>query len=439
MSLIEALLSTAPDATAGWWQPSREAHRVIVERHGLPDRRQENWKYTALRPIEGHRYQAPEQGVLQPEDLAELLDANGVPQLTGSRITFVNGHYAPALSHVDDVAGLKVRALSQLGDAEAASASAELATEFSRPDEGFAALNTLLASDGVLLEFSGTTHADGQDMATAPVVELLFVDVPGATPAATAVRNIIKIGPGASLSLLERYVSAGEGVALINSLSQVELEAKSRLSHVRLPLLGEERSLISRLDVRLGEGSDYRCFGLDLSGTLVRHDLNVAMVGRDAQASLNGVYAPRGKTHIDNHVAVDHRVPDAVSSQAFKGVLSERSRGVFNGKVVVQEGADGTDASQSNANLLLSPDAEIDTKPELEIYADDVKCAHGTTVGALSGDQLFYLTARGIPEVEARRMLTTGFCREVLEGIPVESVRDHAISLLTDHLQDIQA
>ncbi|MEM1089552.1 MAG: Fe-S cluster assembly protein SufD [Pseudomonadota bacterium] len=439
MSLVDSLLSTAPETSAGWWQQSRDAHRAIVDQHGLPDRRQENWKYTALRSLEGHQFQPVEPGLLQPEDLAQLLETHRVPPLAGSRMTFVNGHFAASLSHVDEVVGLRVSALSQLGEAVPSSASAALGAEFSRPDEGFAALNTLLASDGVLLELAGGNEPESQQAAEAPVVELLFVDVPGAAPSAPTIRNVIKIGAGASLALVERYVSAGDGVALINSLSQLELGENCRLSHVRLPQLGEARSLISRLDVRLGEASDYRCYGLDLSGTLVRHDLNVALIGEGAQASLNGVYAPRGQTHIDNHVAVDHQVRDAISSQTFKGVLSGRSRGVFNGKVVVQEGADGTDASQSNANLLLSADAEIDTKPELEIYADDVKCAHGTTVGALSGDQLFYLTARGIPESEARRMLTIGFCREVLEGIPVETVRDHAISLLTDHLQDIDA
>ncbi len=442
MSVLESLLATAPEA--GGWQAARDSHRAIALRNGLPDRRQENWKYTGLRPLQGRNFQAAAnaQTLLQPEDLAQALAERNIPQLASQRLTFVGGAYAPALSHGDQIKGLVLTPLSQLSEASAAIAANYLAVTYEGRDEGFAALNTALASDGALVQVSAAEH--GEQLA--PVLELLFIDLAGDGPKAQAVRNLLVLDDHAELTLIERYITLGDdlgdeapeagGGNLINSLSQITVGAGARLNHLQLPLLGRSSVLISRTDVEVGAGANYASSGLDISGELVRHDLNVAMTGEGGHASLAGVYAPSGNTHVDIHCLIDHRQPNATSTQNFRGVLRDHSRGVFNGKVVVREGADGTDASQSNNNLLLSENAEIDTKPELEIYADDVKCAHGTTVGALSEEHLFYLTARGIAPDQARQMLTAAFCRQVLEPIASEPLRQHALAQLEHHLQE---
>ncbi|MFK7955669.1 MAG: Fe-S cluster assembly protein SufD [Lysobacterales bacterium] len=440
MSLLESLLTTAPEPAP--WQAGRDANRAIVQAQGLPNRGVENWKYTALRALEGKTFAAiaPSVSVIQPEDLSDALPDGDHPLATSHRLVFVDGRFAPALCHGDNQSHVVVKPLSELAGDDLDRLSEPLGQQFSGVDEGFAALNTILASDGAAIHVSAAS-----DDLSSPVVELLFLETgaenSAGQAAATAVRNVVHVDAGAELTLLERHVVLGGSEAqgpggLINSVGQIFLAENATVNHLRLPTLSPTTALISRADVNLKAGANYACNGLDISGELVRHDLNVQMEGEGAHGALAGVYAPNGKTHVDIHCKIDHRLPNATSSQDFRGVMMEASRAVFNGKVVVREGADGTDASQSNANLLLSDNAEIDTKPELEIYADDVKCAHGTTVGALSEDQLFYLTARGIEPEIGRQMLTTAFCREILETIPSESLRDHALAQLENHLQE---
>ncbi len=440
MSLLESLLATAPEQPL--WQVGRDTHRAIVESQGLPNRSVENWKYTALRGLETKTFGPRDSAdlVMQPEDLGDALPDAGQPLVSSHRLVFVNGQYAATLSHGNGDQSIRVSPLSELAGTDLEAISGALDTAFSGPDEGFAALNTVLASDGAAIQVASPTND-----ATPPVIEVLYLETGGddssSLATSTAVRNVVQVAAGAELTLLERHVVLGGGDgddpgALINAVVQIDLAENAVINHLRLPSLNPTTTLISRADVRLKSSARYVCNGLDISGELVRHDLNVQMDGEGAHAALAGVYAPNGQTHVDIHCKIDHRLPNATSTQDFRGVMMDSSRAVFNGKVIVREGADGTDASQSNANLLLSDNAEIDTKPELEIYADDVKCAHGTTVGALSEDQLFYLTARGIEPELGRQMLTTAFCRQILDTIASDGLRDHALDQLEHHFQE---
>ncbi|MEM9532453.1 MAG: Fe-S cluster assembly protein SufD [Pseudomonadota bacterium] len=412
--MLEALLAHEPAPVADWWAGVRSDHRALLERQGLPGRKQENWKYTSLRRLE----KLLAEHVVEPAADKPKLTGLALPGFSGEQLVFVDGKCE---SSPDE--GAAIGHLGQHLSADDAQLKVMLEKPFEGGDEGFAALNTALADDGAVLRI--------------PAGAVLTVDLLAVhTGAAQAVhlRHLIHLEADAQLVLIDRTEPTHEGAAgLVNHLTQVELGSGARLHHVRIPPAAPQISAVHRVEVAVASGARYESLTLDRGGALVRHDQNIVLAGSEAEASLAGVYALAGESHVDNHCLIHHAGEGASSNQWFKGVLGDRSRAVFNGKVLVGQGADGTDARQSNATLLLSADAEIDTKPELEIYAEDVKCAHGATVGELSDKELFYLRSRGIPEAQARQMLVAGFCREVLADAD-ESVREHLISLLENHL-----
>jgi len=270
-----------------------------------------------------------------------------------------------------------------------------------------ALLNTAALADGAIIEVAANYELELP-------LHCLFITLPSEQPLACNVRNIFRVGRNAKLRMVEQHVGWGNADHLSNQFSQYELDQGAQLEQSRLQQSSDAAHLITRADLRVQADARFAYCGLDLGGKLVRHDLNVDLMGEKAKADLAGAWLLNGRQHLDNHSEIVHSAPHSSSSEFFKGVVDERARAVFNGKVIVQPGADGTHAEQTNKNLLLSKLAEVDTKPELEIHADDVKCAHGATVGALDPDQLFYLRSRGVSDTQARRLLTEAFCAEVL-------------------------
>ncbi|MFZ9889380.1 MAG: Fe-S cluster assembly protein SufD [Myxococcota bacterium] len=247
----------------------------------------------------------------------------------------------------------------------------------------------------------------------------------------------IRVGPGARVTLVEEFTGTNRG--FVNLVSIIELEGGAVLDHQLWQHLDADVSLIAHCSVQVGAGASYENVGLWLGGALSRAELGVALVGEAASCRVDGVYAASGGQQVDVYSHIDHRVPRCRSRQTYKGLLGERGHGVFLGKVTVREGAQQTDASQSNHNLLLAETAEIDTKPQLEIFADDVKCAHGTTVGQLDDEQLFYLRSRGLGSDEATRLLTGAFALEVTDTIALEDLRGSAATLLEHKLARLVA
>jgi Fe-S cluster assembly protein SufD len=247
-------------------------------------------------------------------------------------------------------------------------------------------------------------------------------------------RLVIEIGEGARLTLIEQIVDAGAGSGWLNAVTQIRQGARSALDLYRLQRHGERQAHTSLLAAELAADAELRVGYVDLGGRLVRNDVDVVLRERGARVELFGLFVAGAGQHLDNHTTIVHAAPETRSDEAFRGVIGDRGRGVFNGKVVVRPKAQRIDARQSNDNLLLGAHAEINTKPELEIYADDVKCSHGTTVGELDPDHLFYLRARGIDAVDARRMLTTAFAASVLERVRDEALRSRLVDLVTARL-----
>ncbi|MBK6587268.1 MAG: Fe-S cluster assembly protein SufD [Acidobacteria bacterium] len=286
----------------------------------------------------------------------------------------------------------------------------DLIGKFSFRRNGFAALNLAFGEIKVVRIARETSIVEP--------IELAFL----ADENAAVFPHIVIIAePGSKATIVESYDSTAK--SLINAAVQIVVEDNANLTHYRVQKDSPDAFNVGTTEVTLGSGSHYDSTNINLGGGISRHDIDVRFTAEGGEAWVDGLYMLSGSQHHDTHSIIDHTVPNCTSHQTYKGVLNDHSRGVFNGKVFVRENAHGTDAQQSNKNLLLSNDARVDTKPQLEIFNDDVKCSHGATVGQLEGEELFYLLTRGLPETLAKNLLTYGFAEQVINKIKIESIK----------------
>jgi len=418
---VESLLEAAaqaqlPGSGIGWLDAARRENLDAFEAGGLPDSRMEAWKYTALRALGQRRFAA---GDAQASARAVEMDGFALPGIEGPSLIFVNGVFRSELSRLDNLpAGLSLQPLSQALQGNAEPLRFALSRHYREGGDVFARLNAALAGDGVVLRVAAGAKV-------AQPVRLLFIGAPAGEAMASHVRQIIELGEGAELALIEQHVAAGVHQNLATQVTDIVLRQGAALRHVTLQDASEGSTLVRHDSVQLDGEAHAAMYALELGGSLVRHDLNAVLAGDKSRLDTRGVFALRGRQHVDTQMSIRHEALNTASESVWRGVADERSRGVFRGAIVVAEGADGSDASLSSKNLLLSGQAEIDTKPELEIYADEVKAAHGATVGQLDERSLFYLRSRGIPLAEARAMLTAAFCRAVFEALPEDGLRDY--------------
>jgi Fe-S cluster assembly protein SufD len=384
---------------------ARDAAAGAFRRAGLPGRRIEAWKYTDLRPITAARFQAP---LGLDADCRDLLART--PQIDAPRLVFVDGRFRADLSILP-----KLSLFSQFADE---SGFGDPARAESEP---LTALNAMLAEDGAVIDV-----ALGLDGGLVHLISLA-TNNEGA-PADFHPRHIIRLSSGAKLTLLE--TSLGDGAYFHNPVTAIDVAAGATLTHIRLQNESPAAFHLSTLYARLAEDGTYDSFVLNLGARLARTEIHADLAEPGATAHLTAAQLLSGTQHSDITTIVRHDAPRGTSRQTVKNVLAGRSRGVFQGRIEVAREAQKTDGYQMNRALLLSPDAEIDTKPELEIFADDVKCSHGAAVGELDSEQLFYLRSRGIPDAEARSILIRAFLAESLDTIAHESVRaamEHAV------------
>jgi Fe-S cluster assembly protein SufD len=377
----------------------RDAAAEVLRRAGLPTRRVEAWKYTDLRPVAAASFHEPLTDLAGDSRLLACL-----PRLDAPRLVFVDGHYRPELS----AAPVAV----QFATFAAHSAAA---TRLAQPErEPLVALNTMLAEDGASLHV-----AAGMDAGLLHLASIATDSTGGAT--AFHPRHRIDLAAGARLVVFES--SIGDGAYLHNPVTEIRVAEGAVLTHVRLQDESTEAFHLSTLYAEIAAGGTYDSFVLNLGGRMVRTEVHAHLAGVGGTTHLNGAQLLSGTQHADFTSVVRHDAPSCVSRQTVKNVLDGRSRGVFQGRIEVARHAQKTDGYQMNQALLLSPDAEVDTKPELEIFADDVKCSHGATVGELDAEQLFYARSRGVPEAEARAMLVRAFLAEALSAIAHDGVR----------------
>jgi len=412
--LLEAAVTALP---ADELSAVREAAVASFAANGFPTTKHEDWKYTNLSAaaalsntwLQGKPAQSEAQAVAVDTGIPEQIDAHW--------ITIVNGIVDPdSLSNLDPLTASGVT-ISRLADGV---------------DEGLIAVDDPLSAFNAALLQDGLHITVADDSALDKPVGLLLID--DGSVAVTQVRILIEVGKSAKLKIVECPWSAGGGKQFANSVTQVVLADEAELDFIRLQQREKEHLSVNRFSVQLRRESVLDYVNFDFGGELARNDVVADIVGADASVSVRGLYLAGGRQHIDNHTRVDHRVGPAKSTEEYRGILNGRARCVFNGKAIVHAGADGTDARQSNHNLLLSDQAEIDTKPELEIYADDVKCSHGATVGQLDKSALFYLRSRGLDKIQATQVLTRAFASAILSELAIDECYEYLVAALDRQL-----
>ncbi len=400
-----------PEAPAWLAELRRQGFARFTEL-GFPTTKLENWRYTSTAALAKVAFQpAP----VSAPDTKAIVDANRLEGVD-LQLVFVNGRFDAAASTTAGLPeGVVVVSLGEALGSHEALVREHLGRYVDAEQQAFAALNTAYLGEGVFV------HVPEGVQLSAPI-HLLFVAAPGADPVMMHPRVLVVADKGSRLQLIEQYVGTA-GASLTNTVAEFAVGEEAEVVHYRLQREGAEAFHIGTLAASQAAGSRLRSFSLSLGAALARHDLGTNLGGKDAWGELNGLYLVKGTQHADFHTTIEHTVPHCASRELFKGVLDGKGHGVFNGRIVVPRDAQKSDSGMTNQNLLLSRDAEIDTKPELEIYADDVKCSHGATVGQLDEESIFYLRARGLSLQEARSLLTLGFALELFEQIDIPAVR----------------
>ncbi len=393
---------------------TRKAALADLEEHGLPTVRDEDWKYTDIAAAIDISNRSFDDVTSEPSNDALVGSVAAIMEsIDANWLTVANG--IVDISQFHDVAGVDVERFSD--------SAAPVVM-----NGALANLNAALLHDGLRVQI----HA-----ATEKPLGILFVDEPNAAAAVSQANIEIEIAPGCDAEIIEYQSSTGSGDHYANSVVALQVGQSACASYARIQDRRIGHVQTGRLAAVLGEGAKLNMASYDLGGGLVRNDVDINLGKPGAEADFNGLYLAGEGQHIDNHTRVDHRVGPTSSSQEYRGILNGRCRCVWNGKAIVHEGADGTDANQANHNLLLSADAEIDAKPELEIYADDVKCSHGTTVGQLDETALYYLRTRGLGKSQATEVLTRAFAADLVGRAPVAAAKATIASLVEARLAEL--
>lgn len=409
-------------ASAPAWLSNLRANAIAqFERLGFPTTRHEEWKYTNVAPLLKHSFRSINT---VPRAITRL-DEFTYPESRQSQLVFVNGMFAKELSNLSAIpSGVTI---SNFADTDQKLLSQYLATQIDYHNDAFSALNTACAEDGAFILIPRGKVVE------API-HLLFL----ATEATTIShpRVVLVAEEGALATIIESYVALNDdAVYFTNAVTEVIVHQDANITHYRLQSESTSAFHIATTQVQQDSKSTYASYAISVGGDIARQTLNVKLEGEHVESTIDGLYVVTGKQHCDNHTTIDHAKPRCNSYQLYKGILDEKSRAVFSGKIFVQKGALLTDAKQLNKNLLLSANAHIDTKPQLEIFADDVKCAHGATVGQLEDDELFYLRSRGLKTETARALLTFGFAEDVISKIKIASVRKQLDEIVLQKLK----
>ncbi len=418
VALLDSLLAEVDVAGA---LPARRGALEALRRDGLPSVRDEAWKYTSLRALERR---SPAAGDARATSRTIDPSAFALAAIDGPRLVFVNGALRADLCDFRSTAGLELLPLSTHPEL-----LPMLLAEGAGQDrtDAFLRLNTALAGDGALIRTAPGARLE------APL-HLVFAGAAAEAEIAWHLRLRCELGDDSRLRLVEHYLGVDGPARIGNLVTDFALGVGARLQVLHVQDCAESASLIRRSDFRLEERAELVTDSLELGGQLVRHDFRVHLAGREARFESRGVFALHGRQHADTHLDVWHDARDTVSEVTWRGAADQRARGVFHGAITIAPGADGSDARLSNKNLLLSAQAEIDTQPALEIYADEVKAVHGATVGQLDEQALFYLQARGIPLEAARSMLVGAFCSAALDRVEPVELRAQLETLLASRL-----
>ncbi|MCW5555540.1 MAG: Fe-S cluster assembly protein SufD [Verrucomicrobiae bacterium] len=410
-----------------WLLPLRQAGLARFRELGLPTLQHEDWRFTNVAAIA--RLPFAPQFEPAPEVPIGMLGDFAFAQLPGSRLVFVDGHYAPQLSVIKPLpAGVKAGSLAAALTSDAAGLEAQLGHYSQSSDNGFAALNQAFFLDG------GFVHVPA-DTNVAEPIQFIYIATTQQSGATFHPRNLVIAETNSRVTILESYVSLGGSGYFTNAITELFAGDNAHLEFVKFQDEAADAFHIAGFHGEFGRASRVNVHSFALGAKLSRNNIRTKLAGEGLECVLNGLYLTRGDQLADHHMVVEHAQPHCASHEYFNGILDDKSRGVFHGRILVQPIAQKTDAKQTNKNLLLSDDATANTKPQLEIYADDVKCTHGATIGQLNEESIFYLRTRGIGPETARRMLIHAFAGEITERIQYEPAREELDKLVWDRLE----
>jgi Fe-S cluster assembly protein SufD len=408
-----------------WLRPVRAAAKARWSELGFPTARDEDWKFTNLAPLAKRTFAPAEGGAqISPEDLAPFVFRGQ----ESARLVFVNGRYRPELS--DSCAqpgGVMACSLRDSLELQPELVKLHLTRYLDYESDFFAALNTAFLEDGAFVYVPDRTVVER-------MIHVIYISTETSAPAVTHPRNLIIVGEAAEGAVVEEYVSLGGDEYFTNAMTEIVAGPSAVLEHYRVQRESRKAFNIGTVRVQQERSSNVSCHGVHLGGGLVRNNVHPVLAGEGSECLINGVFLPNGKQHIDNFMLVEHASPHCDSRQFYNGILNDSASGVFSGRIIVHKVAQKTDAKQTNRNLLLTDNAQMDSKPQLEIYADDVKCTHGATIGQLDDDAIFYLRARGVPAETARTLLLFGFAGENLERMRQDPIRGYVENLITEWL-----
>jgi len=416
-----AWASNGASGAPAWLKDLREGGIARFHELGFPDMKQEAWRFTSVAPLAEGSFELAKPPARVPtlEDIRPFLLLEA-----GYRLVFVDGFFQPSLStpFFDDV-----QSLAHLVTHRPDLVREHLGKYVATRDRPFSALNTAFVSDGAFV------HVPAKATIAEPI-QLLFL-ASGKT-AVTHPRNLVVLEREARASIVETYASLGEGSYWTNTVTEIVVGEAARLDYHRVQRESPSAYHVAATQTHQGRDSTVNVHAVAFGAALARHDIAAVLAGPGGTLILNGLYLLAGKQHADHHTTIDHAADHCQSHEYFNGVLDDKSRGVFTGRIIVRPGAQKTDSKQTNNNLLLSTDAHADSQPQLEIYADDVKCTHGSTVGPLDPRALFYLQSRGVGEHEARRLLTYGFAAEILGRMEVAPLRAQLDAIVRGRLAE---
>ena len=418
---LQAFTEFAKNAPApAWLKKLRENAFARFYETGFPTTRDEDWRFTNVSAIARAPFELARSVTrLSNADISQWRLENSAAELV-----FIDGHFAPELSRLKDLSGT-VASLREV------TATKEVENHLGRylniHRDPFSALNTAFAEGGAYAHIKRGTQLESP-------IHLLFVSTGGGTPRMVHPRNLFICEMETEATFIEEYVSLGSGPVLSNSATELVAGESSNISHYMIEREDTAAFNVSTLRIQQERSSNVASHSLLLGGGLVRNNVHPVLAGEGGECLINGLFVGAGHQHLDNYMHVEHASPHCSSRQFYNGILDDHAHGVFHGRIVVHKDAQKTDAKQTNRNLLLSDDAQIDTKPQLEIYADDVKCTHGATIGQIEENALFYLRSRGIDEISARRLLLLAFASECLDRMKPGPAQAHAEQLIHAHL-----
>jgi Fe-S cluster assembly protein SufD len=409
-----------------WTLPLRRAAMARFTALGFPTTRLEEWKYTNVAPLA----RIPFQPALQATQrlTSEALAIATIPDLLCTQLVFINGHYSPELSTLRPLPpNVQIGSLAAALSSHATWLQPHLGQHATYEEHAFIALNTALMQDGAYIYLP-------RGVVLEEPIHVIFITIPRGEAKVSYPRNLFVMEDDTQASIIESYHGLGDEAYFTNAVTELVLGNNSRVDHCKLEWESQTAFHIATLQIEQERSSHCATHAITLGGALVRNDINVVLAGEGSETTLNGLFMATGQQRVDHHTRIDHVKPHCTSRELYKGILAGKGRGVFNGKIIVHKDAQLSDAMQTNKNLLLSEDASIDTKPQLEILNNDVKCSHGSTIGRLDENSLFYLRTRGLNQEAARGLLTYAFASEIVNRLKQESTRTKLNKALLDWL-----